>query len=249
MKKPNIFALQTARAGSKSVPNKNIMQIKGKPLYLHNVLYALDSDLIKDVYVSSDYDIIEQNAENHGFKFIRRPENLCQDDSSHQETILHGMEFIEKNTGEKCDYLVVLFGNTLGARTIDLDNAINLLLSNPELDSVQAVCEYTMFNPFRAFKIENGLLTTIVEQEFIKNNIQGRLPNDRNSAGKSYFMNGSFWIIKRQALIDNSGLLPFTFLGKKIAPYIQDTMMELDAPWQIKFLESGLGYSTWPFKE
>jgi CMP-N-acetylneuraminic acid synthetase len=245
----NIYALQTARAGSKSVPNKNIMEIKGKPLYLHNVLYALDSNLIKDVYISTDYDVIHENAEKYGYKSIKRPKNLCQDNSSHQETMVHGLEHIEQLTGERCDYLVVLFGNTLGARTIDLDNAIGMITSNKDLDSIQSVSEYTMFNPYRAFKIENGRLNTIVDQEFIRNNLKGKLANDRNSAGKTYFMNGSFWIIKREALYENNGLLPFPFLGKNIGAYIQDTMMEIDAPWQIKFLESGLGYSTWPFKE
>lgn len=245
----NIYALQTARAGSKSVPNKNIMNIKGKPLYLHNVQYALDSDLIKKVYVSTDYESIHSEANKYGFSTIRRPVELCQDDSSHRDTMLHGLYKIEEETGEKCDCLVVLFGNTLGARTIDLDNAINMIKNNKNLDSIQSVSEYTMFNPFRAFKVENGLLTTVVDQNFIQENIKGKLPNDRNSAGKCYFMNGSFWIIRRQAIIDNNGLLPFPFLGKNIGAYIQDTMMELDAPWQIKFLESGLGYSSWPFKE
>lgn len=245
----NFYALQTARAGSKSVPNKNIMEIKGKPLYLHNVLYALKSEIIEDVYVSTDYESIHNQSEIYGFKSIRRPKELCGDDSSHRETMIHGLEEIEKRTNKTCDYLVVLFGNTLGARTIDLDNAINMIINNPELDSIQSVSEYTMFNPFRAFKINNGLLETIVEQEFIKNNLKGKLPNDRNSAGKAFFMNGSFWIIKKEALYKNEGLLPFPFLGKKIGAYIQDTMMEIDAPWQIKFLESGLGYSTWPFKE
>lgn len=247
--KKNFYALQTARAGSKSVPNKNIMEIKGKPLYLHNALYALDSESIKDVYVSSDYDVIEKDAAKYGYKFIRRPDHLCQDDSSHRDTMLHGIEHIESTTGESCDYLVVLFGNTLGARTIDLDNAINMMLSNPELDSIQAVSEYTMFNPFRAFKITEGELQTIVDQEFIRNNLKGKLANDRNSAGKTYFMNGSFWIIKKSVILDNNGLLPFPFLGNRVGAYIQDTMMEIDAPWQIKFLESGLGYSSWPFKE
>jgi len=245
----NIYALQTARAGSKSVPNKNIMNIKGKPLYLHNVLYALESDIIKDVYISTDYDIIHDKADQYGYKSIRRPEHLCQDTSSHQETMIHGLLEIEQRTGEKCDCLVVLFGNTLGARTIDLDNALGMLQNNPKLDSIQSVSEYTMFNPFRAFKIESGLLNTIVDQSFIKDNLKGKLANDRNSAGKTYFMNGSFWIIKRETLIKNNGMLPFPFLGNNIGAYIQDTMMEIDAPWQIKFLESGLGYSSWPFKE
>lgn len=245
----NFYALQTARSGSKSVPNKNIMSIKGKPLYLHNVQYALESDLIEDVYVSTDYECIHDDAEKYGYKTIHRPIELCQDDSSHRETMLHGLRKIEENTGKRCDYLVVLFGNTLGARTIDLDNAINMIKNNQSLDSIQSVSEYTMFNPFRAFKLHNGLLKTIVDQDFIANNLKGKLPNDRNSAGKCYFMNGSFWIIKRESIMENDGLLPFPFLGNNIGAYIQETMMELDAPWQIKFLESGLGYSTWPFKE
>lgn len=245
----NFYALQTARAGSKSVPNKNIMEIKGKPLYLHNALYALDSSIIKDVYISTDYETIHEKAEHYGYKTIKRPAYLCEDSSSHQEVMTHGLEEIERRTNETCDYLVVLFGNTLGARTIDLDNAINMLLSNPNLDSVQSVSEYTMFNPFRAFKLVDGRLNTIVDQDFIKEKTKGKLSNDRNSAGKTYFMNGSFWIIKKEVLYRNDGLLPFPFLGKNIGAYIQDTMMEIDAPWQIKFLESGLGYSSWPFKE
>ena len=228
--KKNFYALQTARAGSKSVPNKNIMNIKGKPLYLHNALYALDSELIKDVYVSSDYDIIEESASKYGYKFIRRPDYLCQDDSSHKDTMLHGINEIESLTGDSCDYLVVLFGNTLGARTIDLDNAINMMLSNPDLDSIQSVSEYTMFNPFRAFKIVEGELQTIVDQEFIKDNLKGKLANDRNSAGKTYFMNGSFWIIKKSAIVENNGLLPFPFLGKRIGAYIPVSYTHLTLP-------------------
>lgn len=245
----NIYALQTARAGSKSVPNKNIMSIKGKPLYLHNALYALDSELIKDVYISTDYEIIHEKSKIYGYKTIKRPRHLCLDDSSHHDTMLHGLQEIEMATGNTCDILVVLFGNTLGARTSDLNEALKMIIDNPNLDSIQAVSEYTMFNPFRAFKIDDGVLNTIVDQQFIKNNLKGKLANDRNSAGKTYFMNGSFWIIRRKTLFDNNGLLPFPFLGKKIGAYVQDTMMEIDAPWQIKFLETGMGYSTWPFKE
>ena len=33
----NIYALQTARNGSKSVPSKNILEIDGKPLYKWNL--------------------------------------------------------------------------------------------------------------------------------------------------------------------------------------------------------------------
>ena len=246
----NIYALQTARAGSKSVPNKNIMNIRGKSLYLHNVHFAQKSKFIKDVFISTDYDVIKQDKDKHGYKVIDRPEHLRSDNCSHHDTMIHGLHEIEKETGETCDILVILFGNTLGSRTEDLDNAIQLLKSNPEADSVQAVSEYTMFNPFRAFKVdENGYLDTIVDQEFIKKKAKITNINDRNSAGNSYFMNGSFWIIKRDVLLSKEGKLPFPFLGHNILPFHQETLMELDAPWQIKFLETGLGFSSWPFNK
>lgn len=246
----NVYALQTARAGSKSVPNKNIMNIRGKSLYLHNIHFAQKSKHIKDVFISTDYDIIKQDKDIHGYKVIDRPDHLCTDDCSHHDTMIHGLNEIEKRTGEECDILVVLFGNTLGSRTEDLDKAIEMLLNTPEADSIQAVSEYTMFNPFRAFKVdENGYLDTIVDQEFIKEKAKISNINDRNSAGNSYFMNGSFWIIRKDVLLSKEGKLPFPFLGNNILPFHQETMMELDAPWQIKFLETGLGFSSWPFKE
>ena len=62
----NVYALQTARAGSKSVPNKNIMNIRGKSLYLHNIHFAQKSKHIKDVFISTDYDIIKQDKDIHG---------------------------------------------------------------------------------------------------------------------------------------------------------------------------------------
>ena len=246
----NVYALQTARAGSKSVPNKNILNIKGKSLYLHNIHFAQQSKLVQDVFISTDYDIIKKDKDKYGNKIIDRPEYLSTDDCSHHDTMIHGLQEIEKVTNKSCDILVVLFGNTLGARTEDLDSAIDMLISNPEADSVQAVSEYTMFNPFRAFKVdEKGFLDTIVSQDFIKEKSLITNINDRNSAGETYFMNGSFWVIRKEVLLAKKGKLPFPFLGYNILPYHQETLMEIDAPWQIKFLESGLGFSSWPFKK
>lgn len=238
MKKNNkIYLLQTARSGSKSVKNKNILNINGLPLYLYNILYAKKSKYIKDIYVSTDDSFILKSANKYNYNTIDRPIELCQDDSSHLETIRHGVLEIEKAIGEEIDILAIVLGNSLGAKTEDLDKAIEILKNDKSLDSVTSVSRFNMFNPFRAHNICNdGILKTFMPQKYIKSMSQNVNINDRNSAGSIYFFNGSFWICRRRAIFDDNGLLPFSWVGQKSYAYVQDTTMELDDLWQLSFI-------------
>lgn len=242
-----IVALQTARAGSKGVPGKNTMTIQGKPLYRHNLDYTAKSKYIDSIYVSTDDDTIIDELYGTEFRRIVRPPTL-QGDTGHHEIMLHGLAAIEERNSP-VDIIVLIFGNTVGARTRDVDNAISMLINNEELDSVMSVSEYNMFNPLRAFSESGGLLDTVIPQEDIACMVNQSEANDRNILGSVYFFNGSFWVMRRDAMVAANGLQPFPWLGKKIAPFYQETIMELDAPWQIKLLEAGMGFSNWPFRD
>jgi CMP-N,N'-diacetyllegionaminic acid synthase len=239
-----VAALQTAKAGSKGVPNKNTMEIDGKPLYLHNVLNALESCYIGDkVYVTTDDESIIKNASKYKYVPILRPNFLCGDSSSHHLTIKHGLLAIEKhyftcNVNNKIDILVILLGNNRSAYTKDIDAGIKKLLENDYLDSCISVSKYNMFNPFRAYKINDDfMLETVVPQEVIKGQGSGDT-NLRNAFGDSYFFNGSFWICRRQTIINNRGLLPFPWLGHYIGFIVQEEgVMEIDAPWQVDVIK------------
>ena len=50
--KKKIFAIITARGGSKSIPNKNIKKINGKPLVYYSIKVGLESRLIDRVILS-----------------------------------------------------------------------------------------------------------------------------------------------------------------------------------------------------
>jgi len=230
----NIFALQTARAGSKSVPDKNIMIVDGKPLYQHNFDYAKKSKYIEQVFISTDSSFIYDNTPSE--HIIKRPENLCTDSAKHEDAMRHGIQYIENKTGKIVDYLVVLLGNSKGAYTEDLDKAIKFLIENPSYDSCESVSVFNMFNPYRAFKIENQTIQTVMDQQTIKAQKNLNI-NDKNSAGDIYFFNGSFFISKREAIINSNGMLPFTWMGNKIYPFVQnEPLMEVDAQWQTKLL-------------
>ena len=146
----NVYCLQTARKGSKSVINKNIMEINGKPLYRHSIDKVLNSKIIKEVFISTDINLIIENKEKINYKVINRPKYLCEDNSSHHDTMIHGIKEIEKQTNDRVDFLVVLLGNSLGSNGEEIDKAINYLINNEYYDSIQTVSEFNMFNPLRS---------------------------------------------------------------------------------------------------
>lgn len=223
-------ALQTVSSKSKSIPDKNIYHTSdGHPLYWHNLNAAKKSGIYNDIYIISDYAHIGNGI---GRRIREDTSKYKTDGNHHYESILQGLEEIEKAEG-KLDYLTILLGNNRGATWSSLKEAYHFLRYYSEYDSCVSVSKFNMFNPYRAFKCKNGKLCNWVDPEIIKQN-QVDL-NDKNAFDDTYFFNGSFWMVKRDVLVANNGIPPFTWLGNNILPYIQDEgIMELDAPWQLR---------------
>tara|TARA_R110000851_G_scaffold4088_2_gene16674 strand:- start:1167 stop:1895 length:729 start_codon:yes stop_codon:yes gene_type:complete len=230
-----VVALQTARAGSKSIPKKNLLEVDGHPLFAHSIIAATGSNTIQRVYCSTDDSVIMDFSKHYNFNVIKRPPELCLDNCSHLAAIRHGVNEIEKELGKQ-DIVVLLLGNVAGIDANALDEAIDMLGDN---DSVVSVSEMNMYNPFRAHKIVNGLLETWITQDLIRSDT---LVNDKDSAGSIYYCNGNFWVMRRDALFEDENNLPFEWLGKKIVPYIQNVFQELDAPWQLDYVEQSVNY-------
>jgi CMP-N,N'-diacetyllegionaminic acid synthase len=228
-----VVALQTARAGSKSIPKKNLLEIDGHPLFAHSINAATSSNIIQHVYCSTDDTTIMDFSKHYNFNVIKRPPELCLDNCSHLEAIRHGVNEIEKDLGKQ-DIVVLLLGNVTGIDSSALDEAIEMLGNN---DSVVSVSEMNMYNPFRAHKIVDGLLATWIPQDLIRSDTK---VNDKNSAGNIYYCNGNFWVMRRNVLFNHDNNLPFEWLGKKIVPYIQNVFQELDAPWQLDYVEQSI---------
>lgn len=238
----NIVALQTARAGSKSVPNKNMADYQNLPLFIHNLINARRCTLINQVYVSTDdKSILEHDFEfKETYKTIKRPASLCKDNSSHQETIVHGLDYIEDDMGKKVDILVVLLGNTPHAYTHDLQDAIAKFQKDfDKWDSCMSVGVFNMFNPYRAFhQLQDGSIVPIVDSSFtdFMSNRQNR--SNKDAFGDTYFFNGSFWLLKPDVLRKNEGKSVFPWLGNKIMPFEQNSeCQEIDDFWQLKLLK------------
>ena len=76
-----IISLIPARKGSKGIPNKNIINLSGKPL-IHYAIQASKQSIVEETWVSSDSDKILNISKKLGAKTIKRPKEISGDNAS-----------------------------------------------------------------------------------------------------------------------------------------------------------------------
>lgn len=82
-----IVGIIPARGGSKGIPRKNLIEICGKPLIFWSIEAAKQSQILDDVFVSTDDDEISDYCLKLGVNVLRRPKKLAGDDSTTIETL------------------------------------------------------------------------------------------------------------------------------------------------------------------
>lgn len=86
-----------ARGGSKGLPNKNLLNIAGKPLVTWSIAQALATDFFDEVVVSTDSEKIMQLAVSSGATVpFRRPDKLATDLAATEPVLLHVIEWYER---------------------------------------------------------------------------------------------------------------------------------------------------------
>ncbi|MBP2605813.1 cytidylyltransferase domain-containing protein [Acinetobacter calcoaceticus] len=93
------FAFIFARGGSKGLPGKNIKPLAGKPLLQYSIDTALASNLIEQVFVSTDDSDIAQVAIKGGAILIERPAELATDQSPEWLSWRHAVEWATEHYG------------------------------------------------------------------------------------------------------------------------------------------------------
>lgn len=92
------IAIIPARGGSKRLPQKNTKLLANIPLLAHSILYAKqNSQIIDEIYVSTNDEEIKQIALQYGAKVIDRPESLSGDLEPTITALKHVLESIEND--------------------------------------------------------------------------------------------------------------------------------------------------------
>ncbi|WP_054059000.1 MULTISPECIES: cytidylyltransferase domain-containing protein [Pseudomonas] len=87
----DILAIVPARGGSKRLPGKNLLNLKGKPLIRWTLEAALDSQVIDMLVVSSDDEAILAEGRLLGLRTVRRPAYLASDTAKTSDVLIHAL--------------------------------------------------------------------------------------------------------------------------------------------------------------
>ncbi len=137
--KIEILGIIPARSGSKTIKNKNLINIKGHPLIYYTLKEAKKSKLISKLIVSTDSKKIANFCKGNGVEipFIR-PKNISRDNSKDSDVINHSFNFfLKKNIIYK--YIVYLRPTSPLRKHEQIDKAIKKMISNKQFTSLRSI--------------------------------------------------------------------------------------------------------------
>jgi len=183
-----LIAFIPARAGSKSIPNKNIKDFNGKPLIHWVINAALNCDLIDHVYVSTNGSEIAEKVKiisNPKLSVVNRSEETSTDAASTESAML------EFSNNHKFEHIILIQPTSPLLHYSELKKAIDKYYIN-KADSLLSVVRQKRFiweeNENQASPVNYDPLSRPLRQEF-----EG-----------FYVENGAFYITSRKALINSN---------------------------------------------
>ena len=232
-----IYGLIIGREGSKGYPNKNIVEVLGRPIMSYPIIEARNSKYVNKIFLSTDSSTIGMIGEKYEAVLIERPPELCNDEALGEDAYKHGYFWIKDNVCQNIELMVLLHCNAVTVTTELIDKGIEILRGNPDLDSAVSVSKYNMWSPLRARKInDDGLLDPFVPFETFGD--PKTLNCDRDSQGDVWFADMALSIVRPSCLENlEEGLLPQKWMGRRIYPLKQEGGFDIDYEWQLPMLE------------
>ena len=187
-----------ARGGSKSLPKKNILLLRGRPLLCFSIDYSLKSKLVSSTIVSTDSQEIADIAKNYGANvpFIR-PSKFAQDGSRDYEVIRHAFDFLEAQ-GTIFDFYILLRPTSPMRPPGLIEKAVAILERNESASSVRSMA-LIKEHPYRAWKQHSdGSVSSFIFNEIEPYNIP------RQELPELYFQTGDIEVIRRETIMKGS---------------------------------------------
>jgi len=221
------LAIIPARAGSKRLPDKNILTLSGKPLIAWTIEAGLKSKHLDEVMVSTDGKKIMEISKKYGAEIpFQRPAYLADDNATSIDVVIHTINFYKNDLKRKFDYIVLLQPTSPLRNSTDIDNSIEFLLQK-EADAVISVCK-TEHSPLWT----NILPPNLSMEKFLKEDIKEHQSRDLPDY---YRLNGAIYICKTEKVLLEKTL----FLNKNIYAFImeQEKSTDIDTELDFKFAE------------
>jgi len=243
-----------ARAGSKSIPNKNLIRIGTKRLIDYTIESALRANIFDRVLVTTDIEDLLDTDFPNTITSYRRDSELCSDEALMLDVVRDII--ISKNISPK-DYVWLLQPTTPFRREEDFTNIYDkmataikryekLLVLRPTMSppSLISVVNVGAQSPYRMYAIKENkedLLLRIADpttkgQSPMKTLMPLRLTNFDNKQEllPSYIRNGAFYVFNVAAFMERS-----TFHIRPCLPHIMPEVNSINIDGHLDALLAG----------
>jgi CMP-N,N'-diacetyllegionaminic acid synthase len=215
LKGKRVIAVIPARGGSKSVPEKNIRSLGGKPLLAWSIEVARQVSEIDRIIVSTDDAQIASVGRTYGAEVYARPSHLASDEALVIDALKDLLQTLQAE-GETPEW-VILLEPTCPLRTADDVRDCLKLVAQGGYDSVATFKEAEL-NPHRAWRLVDG-----VPEVFIAGAVPW-LP--RQKLPKAYQLNGAVYVFRASLLAQEAKSLLVGKLGAVLMP--RDRSQDID---------------------
>lgn len=219
-----VLAIIPARSGSKSIPNKNIREILGKPMLAYSIEHALNCLKINRVIVSTDSEEYAMIAQEYGAEvpFIR-PKSIAEDDSLDIDVFLHALNYMEEKENYVPD-IVVQLRPTYPIRDVeDIVNMIEMLEKDETADSVRCIVQAKEI----AYKMwtlnEKGQISPIMKD------IKEAYNMPRQLLPPIYYQNACIDVVRTKVIIEKHSMS-----GENILGYIMQHNYDIDVENELR---------------
>jgi len=218
-----VLAYIPARSGSKSIKDKNIIDVCGQPLIAYTIIAAKNSQYVDKVVVSTDSSHYAEIARRYGAEApFLRPVEIAGDSSLEIDACLHLMNWFEERA-DKFDIIIKLQPTSPLRKTEDIDRALELM-RNKQATSIISVSECLIPPQWTNTLPEDKSMNHFLREEFKSKNRQ-ELPI-------SYHLNGAIFIGEWEFVKQNR-----SWYGKRAFAYVlpKERSIDIDEPIDLKF--------------
>lgn len=227
----NILAIIPARKGSKSILNKNIRKINGKPMMVYSIEHAIKSRYISRTIVSTDSINYSRIAIKYGAEVpFLRPKAISGDSSTDLEVFVHALKWLHENENYHPEICVHLRPTYPLRDYKDIDRMIKILLDNPVADSVRSIVK-SPDTPFKMWFMNNlGEIKPVIQTE-----IREAFNLPRQVLPNTYLQNACIDVLRTKNITVNNSMS-----GKVIYGYLMDTYYDIDEVNQLKMVRKAM---------
>lgn len=213
---PKVLAIIPARQGSKGLPQKNILPLKGIPLIAYSIEAGRQAKQVTRVICSTDCEQIACIAKRYGAEVpFLRPSELAQDATVDLPVFQHAIQWLESHENWTPDIVVQLRPTSPIRLPGQIDHALDQFIHQAQADSLRAIIE-SPITPYKMWRLNEK--SPFMQGLLAHTDCPEPYNMPRQQLPKVWWQTGTLDIVRAQTIRSGSmsgqRILPF-----KVEPY------------------------------